>query len=40
MEYKVKDKSLAPRGRLQIEWAEKHMPVLMLIRERFSKDKP
>jgi len=40
MEYKVKDKSLAPRGRLQIEWAEKHMPVLMLIRERFSRDKP
>lgn len=40
MEYKVKDKSLAPRGRLQIEWAEKHMPVLVLIRERFSKDKP
>jgi len=40
MGYKVKDKSLAPKGRLQIEWAEKHMPVLMLIRERFSKDKP
>ncbi len=40
MDYKVKDLGLAPRGRLQLEWAEKHMPVLLLIRERFSKEKP
>lgn len=40
VEYKVKDVSLAPRGRLQIEWAEMHMPVLMSIRERFSREKP
>ena len=40
VEYKVKDISLASRGRLQIEWAEAHMPVLMLIRERFSREKP
>ena len=39
MDYKVKDLGLAPRGRLQLEWAEKHMPVLLLIRERFSKEK-
>ncbi len=40
MPYKVKDISLAEKGFLQIEWAEKHMPVLMRIRERFSRDKP
>ena len=38
--YKVKDISLAEKGRLQIEWAERHMPVLMKIRERFKKEKP
>ncbi|NPA70261.1 MAG: adenosylhomocysteinase [Crenarchaeota archaeon] len=37
---KVKDPSLAERGRLQIEWAERHMPVLLKIRERFLKEKP
>jgi adenosylhomocysteinase len=36
----VKDKSLAPQGRLQIEWAAKHMPVLNQIKIRFSKEKP
>ncbi|GAB6947197.1 adenosylhomocysteinase [Vulcanisaeta sp. JCM 16161] len=40
MAYKVKDISLAERGRLLIEWAERHMPVLMKIRERFIKEKP
>ncbi len=40
MEYKVKNLGLAPKGKMQIEWAEKHMPVLMLIRERFSREKP
>ncbi|WP_291767258.1 adenosylhomocysteinase [Caldivirga sp. UBA161] len=40
VESKVKDKSLAAKGRLQIEWAESHMPVLMAIRERFIKEKP
>jgi len=40
VEYKVKDLSLADRGRLQIEWAERHMPVLRLIREEFEKTKP
>jgi adenosylhomocysteinase len=36
----VKDKSLAPQGHLQIEWASKHMPVLNQIKSRFSKEKP
>ncbi len=40
MEYKVKDLALADRGKLQIEWAEKHMPVLKLIREEFERSKP
>ena len=40
MPYKVKDTSLADKGRLLIEWAERHMPVLMKIRERFSREKP
>ncbi|MGQ9585316.1 MAG: adenosylhomocysteinase [Anaerolineae bacterium] len=38
--YDVKDLSLAPRGRLRIEWAELEMPVLRLIRERFAREKP
>jgi len=36
----VKDVSLAPKGRLRIEWAEKSMPVLAQIRARFEKEKP
>lgn len=39
-EFDVKDISLAPDGKRRIEWAEREMPVLRLIRERFSKDKP
>ena len=39
-EFKVKDKSLAPQGHLQIEWASRHMPVLNLIKNRFEKEKP
>ncbi|MGC8838994.1 MAG: adenosylhomocysteinase [Anaerolineae bacterium] len=38
--YDVKDLSLAPQGRLRIEWAELEMPVLRLIRERFAREKP
>ncbi|MFP3951082.1 MAG: adenosylhomocysteinase [Candidatus Bathyarchaeia archaeon] len=40
MDYKVKDLDLADEGRLLIEWAEDHMPVLSLIREMFEKEKP
>ena len=39
-EFQVKDKSLAPQGHLQIEWASRHMPVLNLIKKRFEKEKP
>jgi len=38
--FQVKDKSLAPQGHLQIEWAAKHMPVLNIIKNRFEKEKP
>ncbi len=37
---KVKNQKLANQGELKIEWAEDHMPVLMSIRKRFSKEKP
>jgi len=36
----VKDLKLAEQGKLKIQWAEDHMPVLMKIREDFSKVKP
>lgn len=36
----IKDKSLAPKGKLRIEWADNQMPVLRMIRERFEKEKP
>ena len=39
-DYDVKDLNLAPAGRLRIEWAEREMPVLRRIRERFARDKP
>ena len=32
--------SLAPAGKKRIEWAERDMPVLRAIRERFAKEKP
>jgi len=38
--FKIKDISLADKGKLKIEWAEKHMPVLMKIRKDFEKTKP
>jgi adenosylhomocysteinase len=38
--FQVKDKTLAPQGHLQIEWAAAHMPVLNQIKNRFSKEKP
>jgi adenosylhomocysteinase len=36
----IKDINLAEGGRRKIEWAEREMPVLRLIRERFEKEKP
>lgn len=40
MNHDVKDLSLAKKGKLRIEWAGKDMPVLKLISDRFSKEKP
>ena len=40
MRYEVKDLGLAEEGRMRIEWAERDMPVLKLIRERFEREKP
>jgi adenosylhomocysteinase len=38
--YDIKDLNLAEGGRRRIDWAEREMPVLRQIRERFSKEKP
>lgn len=40
MDYHVKDLSLAELGKKRIEWAQRDMPVLSIIRERFAKEKP
>jgi adenosylhomocysteinase len=36
----IKDDKLAEGGRRRIEWAEREMPVLKQIRDRFAKEKP
>src|SRR5512143_2094927 len=36
----VKDRALAAKGVLRMEWADRSMPVLSQIRERFAKEKP
>ncbi|HEV2705566.1 MAG TPA: adenosylhomocysteinase [Pyrinomonadaceae bacterium] len=38
--YDVKDLTLAEGGKRRIEWAEREMPVLRLIREKFAAEKP
>ncbi len=38
--YDVKELKLADGGRLKIEWAEREMPVLRQIKERFAKERP
>ena len=38
--YEIKDINLAPEGKRKIEWAERNMPVLRLIREDFKKTRP
>ncbi|UCB53060.1 MAG: adenosylhomocysteinase [Candidatus Zixiibacteriota bacterium] len=40
MRYDIKDIKLAKLGKLRIEWAERNMPVLRLIRDRFKRVKP
>ena len=39
-EYDVKDIALAEKGLSRIQWAEREMPVLRLIRERFTRERP
>src|ERR1700731_2599183 len=36
----IKDPKLAPQGKKRILWADRDMPVLARIRERFDKEKP
>ncbi|MEZ0396995.1 MAG: adenosylhomocysteinase [Anaerolineales bacterium] len=38
--YDIKDINLAEGGVRRIEWAEREMPVLRMIRERFEREKP
>lgn len=38
--YDVKDMSFAEGGRRRIDWAEREMPVLRMIKDRFLKEKP
>jgi adenosylhomocysteinase len=40
IEHDIKDIKLAPQGKQRIDWAEREMPVLRLIRERFANEKP
>jgi len=40
MDFDVKDKALADKGKLRIEWAAQSMPVLRSIKERFAAEKP
>ncbi len=40
MNYEIKDITLAEQGKKNIEWAQKDMPVLNAIKERFEKEKP
>ncbi len=38
--FDIADTSLAPEGKLRIEWADRQMPVLRQIRERFARERP
>ena len=38
--FRVKDLGLAPRGRVNLEWAEMHMPVVVDLRRRYAGEKP
>ena len=40
IKYDIKDINLADEGKRRIEWAEREMPVLRLIRERFAQERP
>ncbi|HOS54394.1 MAG TPA: adenosylhomocysteinase, partial [Anaerolineaceae bacterium] len=38
--YDVKELNLAEGGRLKIDWAEREMPVLRQVKERFRREQP
>ena len=38
--YDIKDKTLAEGGRRRIDWAEREMPVMRMIKERFTRERP
>lgn len=40
VKHDIKDITLADNGKMRIEWADRQMPVLAGIRERFEKEKP
>jgi adenosylhomocysteinase len=40
LKYHIKDIKLAKAGQAKIDWAEREMPVLRLIRNRFKKERP
>lgn len=40
MDYDIADIALSESGKLKIEWADRQMPVLYLIRKRFEEEKP
>src|SRR5919205_830854 len=40
MDYRVSDVSLAKEGKIKIDWAEAHMPVLSALREKYQKVRP
>jgi len=40
MDYDIKDIHLADDGKRRVEWADHDMPVLKLVREKFTKEKP
>ena len=33
--YRIKDESLAHKGKKKIDWAEEHMPVLVSLRDKY-----
>jgi adenosylhomocysteinase len=39
-DYEVKDMGLAGQGKLNIEYAERNMPIMLKIRDRFAKEQP
>lgn len=40
MECDIRDRGLSTEGKKRIEWAERNMPVLSIIRKRFEKERP